>query len=322
MKTALKIAISLGVLAALLLLLPWDGLWGAVERMTLPVWLGVLAGFLAGHAVGVLKWRRMLGVGRAVIAPLEAARCYAAGLFANLCLPSIVGGDVLRAVLAGRSTGRPEAVVIGSIGDRLLDVTALAGLAAIGALLARAELPGWGANVVGALVLVGLVSAALFVPLALRRPLASWPRKVRRPLGRALVALRRLSGSPGAAASVLLLSLTIQTGFVLLNAWIGRTVGIDLPLAVWFFAWPVAKVAGLLPVSLGGLGVRDAALGAALASFGVPMASGVAASLIWQSVLIAGGLLAGAGWVALGRRSPDAPRPSLSLSRIQGLHHG
>ena len=322
MKTFLKIAISLGILAVLFVLLPWDGLWGAVRRMSLAVWLGVLAGFVAGHALGVLKWRRMLGVGRALIAPIEALRCYAAGLFANLCLPSIVGGDVLRAVLAGRSTGRPEAVVIGSIGDRLCDVTALAGLAAGGALFARAELPGWGANVLGALLLVGLVAAALFVPLALRRPLVSWPRKVRRPLGRALVALRRLSASPGAAASVFLMSLAIQTAFVLLNAWIGRTVGIDVPLAVWFFAWPVAKVAGLLPVSLGGLGVRDAVFGAALVSFGVPMASGVAASLIWQSVLIAGGLLAGAGWVLLGRRSPDSPRPSLALRGVQVPRHG
>lgn len=323
MKTALRVAISVGVLAALFILLPWEGLWSAASRMSLIVWLGVLAGFVGGHSLGVIKWRRMLGIGRAVLRPLEAVRCYAAGLFANLCLPSIVGGDVLRAVLAGRVTGRPEAVVIGSVGDRLCDVTALAGLAAGGALLARAELPGWGANVLGALALVGVVGTALFVPLALRRPLRRWPPRVRRPIGRTLVALRRLSASPGAAASVLLLSLTIQTGFVLLNAWIGHTVGIDAPLTVWFFAWPVAKVAGLLPVSLGGLGVRDATFGAALASFGVPMASGVAASLIWQTVLVGGGLLAGATWLALGGRSTDATRPSLLLrKRIQIARHG
>ena len=34
---------------------------------------------------------------RAPFPPADALRCYAAGLFANLYLPSIVGGDVLRA---------------------------------------------------------------------------------------------------------------------------------------------------------------------------------------------------------------------------------
>jgi hypothetical protein len=90
----------------------------------------------------------------------------------------------------------------------------------------------------------------------------------------------------------------MQGGFVLLNAWIGKSIGVSVPLAVWFLVWPLAKLAGLLPISLGGLGVRDATLGALLVPAGVPLALGVVASLIWQSILIAGGLLAGALWYA------------------------
>ncbi|MDH3733034.1 MAG: flippase-like domain-containing protein [Gemmatimonadota bacterium] len=316
-KTALKIVISVAVLAVLLFSLPLDELWGAMRRLPPLVWLGVLGGFLGGHSLGVFKWRRMLGVGRADLVPRDAVRCYSAGLFANLCLPSIVGGDVLRAVLAGRATGRPEAVVVGSIGDRLCDTLALAGLAGVGALLVRTSLPGWWPNVIGVLLIVGVIAAGLFVPLALRRPLDSWPRKVRRPVGRTLVALRKLSRSPGAAVSVLLMSLTIQTSFVLLNAWLGRSVGVDVPLEVWFFAWPMAKIAGLLPVSLGGLGVRDATLGAALLPFSVAMATGVAVSLLWQTVLIAGGLIAGAAWALLGRGEA-----SIEMLRRPGLDGG
>lgn len=316
MKTAVRVAISAGVLAALLVLLPWDELWGSLRRMSPAVWLAVLGGFVAGHVIGVVKWRRMLAAGRARLDFVSGVRCYAAGLFANLCLPSIVGGDVLRALLAGRATGRTEGVVVGSIGDRLCDVLALAVLAAGGAWLARAELPGWRADVIAVVLAAGIVGALLFLPLALRRPLRAWPRRIRRPVGRALVALRRLAGAPAAALGVFALSLTIQTSFVLLNAWIGRTVGIDVALSAWFFAWPVAKVAGLLPISLGGLGVRDAAFGAALASFGVPMAAGVAASLVWETVLVAGGLLAGTAWLVLSRSAPyPSPTPRALLRR-------
>lgn len=320
-RTVAKVLVSFGVLALLLVMLPWDDLWGALRRLSPGVWLGVFAGFVSGHLLGVLKWRRMLRAGRAALGAADAIRCYAAGLFANLCLPSIVGGDVLRAVLAGKSTGRPEAVVIGSIGDRLCDMISLALLAAVGALFARASLPGWGANVVGVLLLVGTATLVLFLPLIARRPIDRWPARFRRPVGRTLVALRRLVRAPGAALTVIALSLTIQTGFVLLNAWIGGTVGIDLPVAAWFFAWPLAKVVGLLPVSLGGLGVRDAALGVAIGSFGPPVASGVAVSLIWQSVLIAAGLLAGLVWFILGRRAAE---PAASPFEILGKvpNHG
>ncbi len=67
-------------------------------------------------------------------------------------------------------------------------------------------------------------------------------------------------------------------------------------MAVWFVVWPIAKLAGLLPISLGGLGVRDATLGALIAGFGVPAAQGLATSFVWQSILITGGLLSGLFW--------------------------
>jgi uncharacterized membrane protein YbhN (UPF0104 family) len=149
---------------------------------------------------------------------------------------------------------------------------------------------------------MGAVAGALFLPLALRRPLRKWPRKVRRPVGRSLVALRRLSRSPGSAALALVLSLAIQSLFVALNAWIGRDVGIAVPLSVWFLVWPLAKVAGLMPISLGGIAVRDAALAGLLAPFGVPLAQGAVAGLLWQTINMAGGLVGGAVWWALGLR--------------------
>lgn len=317
-KTALRVVISVAVLTVLLVALPLDDLWGAMRRLPPLVWLGVLAGFVAGHTLGVFKWRRMLRVGRARLGFRDGARCYAAGLFANLCLPSIVGGDVLRAVLAGRTTGRPEAVVIGSIGDRLCDMLALGLLVGGGVLIARTALPGWWPNVVGALALAGIVGVGLFLPLVLNRPLSVWPPRARRKVGRTMVALRRLVRSPGAAVAVIGLSLTIQTSFILLNAWLGRAVGVDVPLAVWFVAWPAAKLAGLLPISLGGLGVRDATLGAALVPFGIPMATGVAVSLLWQTVLVAGGLLAGGLWALLNRGSGEVGASLLSMTRPTG----
>ncbi len=303
MKTLAKLLVSAGVLAALLLLLPWNEIRSAVTRMPLLTWSAVSGGFLVGHSLGVVKWRMLLNAGRSNLALLEAVRCYAAGLFANLCLPSIVGGDVLRATLAARATGRSEAAVLGGIADRMIDLLALGRLLIAGGLIAGLALPAPGARALSAILILAATSAGVLIAVAVRRPLRSWPQRIRRPIGRSLVALRRLGRARGTAITAFSVSLLMQGGFVLLNAWIGRSIGISVPLSIWFLVWPLAKLAGLLPVSLGGLGVRDATLGGLLVLAGVPLATGVVASLIWQSILIASGLLAGVGSYVLTRHA-------------------
>lgn len=301
MSLWLKALVSLGVLTLLLVLLPWRELRTAGSQVSLAVWIPVLCGFVAGHSLGVTKWRMLVNTGRSQLRWPDAIRCYAAGLFANLCLPSIVGGDVLRAVLAGKISGRPEAAIFGGIADRAIDVVALGLLIGMGGLLAGEALSGWHTQLLILGVLIGICASLGFLSLLLRRPLARWPARYWRSIGRSLIALRRLRQNPGTAWKALLIALLIQGGFVLLNAWIGRSIGIAVPLAVWFLAWPLAKVAGLLPISLGGLGVRDATLAALLIPFGVPAARGLVASLIWQTVLIGGGLIGALMWWLLSR---------------------
>jgi uncharacterized protein (TIRG00374 family) len=291
-------------------------------RIRWTVWLGIVAGFLGGHVLGVIKWRLIINAGRGGLRFKDAVGCYAAGLFANLCLPSIVGGDVLRAVLAGKRTNRPEAVVIGGVADRASDVLALAILITGGALLAGQALPGtWQLVLIVVMGLAG-VAAASGALMVLRRPLTSWPPRIRRRLGRTLVAMRRLVTRPGTALTALSLSLAIQASFVTLSAIIGDAIGIVQPLSVWFLAWPVAKLSGLLPISLGGLAIREATLAAMLAPFGVAPALGVAASLVWQTVLIAGGLLSGLVWLLYRRQGFRRSAPEHSTPNLARAEHG
>ncbi len=70
-------------------------------------------------------------------------------------------------------------------------------------------------------------------------------------------------------------------------------VGCTIPLWAWFFAWPLAKIASMVPVSLGGLGVREAALVSLLVPLGADAAAVVAAGLAFEAVIIGGGLIGG-----------------------------
>jgi uncharacterized membrane protein YbhN (UPF0104 family) len=314
-KLWIKVAVSGVLLTLIFILLPWAKVWEALRQLPPSVWLGVWAGFILGHGLGVIKWRLFVNAGHGALRGVDAAQCYSAGLFANLCLPSIVGGDLLRMAMAGKFTRRPEAAVWGGVLDRLTDVTALAILVAVGGLLARGALPGWGSQLLTVGIVLSVAFGFLVLPFVLRRPLARWPRKIRRQVGRSLVAFRQLARQPKTAMAGLTLSVSIQASFVLLNAWLGHHIGVRVPLSVWFLVWPLAKVASLMPISLGGLAVREASLAALLAPFGVPLALGVLASLLWQSVLIAGGLAGGLLWLVLSRRRGTRIRDALDVAK-------
>lgn len=310
-KRALKLGVKLGVSAALLALIaavvPWEKLWSSVRSLDARTWGLVWLGFIAGHALGVFKWRYNVNLGirsaRARLSLVDAAQCYAAGMFANLCLPSIVGGDALKALLAAKVTGRAEAAVVGGLTERLIDTFALLVLILVGAVWSADAMPGWAQSTVQVGALVALAGAALFTPFVLRVKLARWPRKLRRTVGRALVALRRLAERPQRALLVFALSLVIQAWFVLLNRELGRGIGLDAPLAVWFFAVPMAKAITLAPISFGGFGLREVTLAGFLEALAKsPRELGIAASVLWQTVLVATGLAGGALWFALGLR--------------------
>jgi glycosyltransferase 2 family protein len=302
-KAALRLGASALVLAVLVALLNQGELWEHLRRFAREhpgAWALALAGFLGLHAVGALKWRLFLRLAGARIGVLDALRFYGLGLFANLCLPSLIGGDVLRAGLALGVAREKDAVVLGSLVDRLADLVALGCLVIVGGLassgahaeLLASDVRGGGAlGAFFAVLALGVVGAAILLRTAVirRMPLAV----ARHLLGvrRALAAAR---SRPARAAAAFSLCLAVQTGFVLVNAGLGRAVGIDLGLDLWLLLWPLAKIAAMLPISLGGLGVREAAFAVLTAPYGVEGEAAVAQSLVWQSVLVSGGLLAGA----------------------------
>jgi uncharacterized membrane protein YbhN (UPF0104 family) len=287
-----RAALTCAVLGALVWFVSVETLVATMRRAPLGLWLGVVAGLIVGHLVAAMKWRLFLSAAGTPCSPVEALRAHGAGLFANLCLPSLVGGDVVRAGMLARARS-VAALAVGSIADRIVDTAVLVTLASVGAALAPGVLPG---SAVGLLVGIAAVLGAVAVlgPPLLRRLAPLAPAKARGFADKLAAAANAFSARPGAALVGFALSLAVQSAFVLLNAGLGRAIGIDVPLAVWFLCWPLAKLIALAPISLGGLGVREAALAGLLGLFGVGADLAVGQSLLWQAALITLGLLSGA----------------------------
>jgi hypothetical protein len=319
-RAVVRIGGSLVLLAVIFALLPLDQLWSAMRRVPSPIWAGAVAVYMALHLIGVAKWRMLVNAADAGLGFGHAVRCYYVGLLSNTFLPSVVGGDVVRAGMALRRSHSKAGLVLGSMVDRIQDVLGLAAVAGIGALLLPSALDASSRRVFWVLAAVfgaaALAAAALLWLLPGRR----FPFRVRRKLVRIRGAFRALSRRPGTLASALLLGMLLQTLQVVLNFWLGGLVGLDAPFQVWLFVWPLAKVAATLPLTQGGIGVREAALAALFAPFGVPAVLAVAVSLVFQIVVISGGLVGGLLALLLGgRASPSAGSARSSQPRDRVL---
>jgi glycosyltransferase 2 family protein len=278
----IRALVSAIVAIILLKVVPFGAVVDAIQRTSLATWSASLGIFFAGHYLNAVKLRILVGTR---FVPLAACvRAQYAGLVANLSLPGLAGGDLVRAAYLVPVAGAKR-IAVASVADRILDTGTLLVLVAVA--LPFAGMPPAVAEYVPAtgfwvalLLCAGVLAAAV---LAFRNH-----PSVSRVLGPARAEFGRRRAD---VTTAVVISLSVQAAFVLTNAWLARDVGVTTGLAAWFVAWPLSKLIAVLPVSLGGIGVREAALVSLLAPYGAPSDAVLASGFLWQTVLIVSGLL-------------------------------
>ncbi|HEY1375774.1 MAG TPA: lysylphosphatidylglycerol synthase transmembrane domain-containing protein, partial [Gemmataceae bacterium] len=128
----------------------------------------------------------------------------------------------------------------------------------------------------------------------------------------ALAVYRR---EPRLIVSSTALSALIQASSVLQVGLLGMAVGLDVPWAVYGVATPMVSLLTLLPVSLNGMGVREAGLVLFLAPADVSAGSAVTVALLWFGTQTAAGLLGLGVFLAGGY-----PRPEVRHDDALGHH--
>lgn len=309
-NAALRILGSAVILALLFHFVPLAQAWRAMRRLPPLIWVAVLFGYFGAHFAGVNKYKLMLNGAGAGLNFAQAVRCYFAGLFSTLFLPSVAGGDVVKAGLALRLGRSKAGVLLGSLLDRMLDVIALLTLATIGVLFVPGTLQASDRRgfllAVGVLVGLGLLAAAGVVLLLARR----FSFRMRRRFVRLRRAARSMARRPRRVMAALGLAFITQIGFLTLTTVIAVACGLRLPYRAWLFAWPLAKIAAFIPISQAGIGVREATLAALLVPFGAAGGVVVGVGLAWETIVIAAGLVSGLISLLVGRL-PSGRTPSL-----------
>jgi hypothetical protein len=96
-------------------------------------------------------------------------------------------------------------------------------------------------------------------------------------------------------------SFFIQLSVVFINMAIGYAVGVGIPWEFYFVFTPLVTVAGMIPISLNGLGVREGAYVYFLAHVGVPASEALAFAILWLILITCASVLGGIGWILAAR---------------------
>lgn len=250
-----KIAVTTVFLAAVSRLIDLGVLTDRLRHAELgPLTVAGLIFALSGFA-GAASWLCVMRTRLPEITYRETAACHWSGMFFNSFLPTNVGGDVVKGYMVARGHGQTGFVVTSLLVDRAINLGVLVCIGAFALLL--------GSNTVWALAfLLGLGALFLLLTLGARR-LTEWirrwpPSDVRgrlapllEPVAELMAARRRFALMLAAAGASQFLK-TWQNVFLI------QALNLDIPtLCVWYVI-PLFGVVSALPISIGGLGVREA----------------------------------------------------------------
>ncbi len=293
--------------AALYLVFRGQDLGSIIRLLTgLNPWVVLFAAgtMLANQLLFVARWVLLLKVQSINIGYWTALRLHLLGRFYSNCLPTSIGGDLLRAWYVTKHTNKKVEAVFSVFVDRLVGLSGLVLVAILSYWLIPVEdgktprldfqtgsVEGlarywWIFAVAGAAVL--LVIAGFLVTSKGRALLNKW---VRQNMHRATVFLGTGYKSivtywNHKAALVLAYVLTFLSQSILIVGmlFVGRDIGIDCAAKYYFVFFPVAWIAGALPISVGGLGIWEEVLKLFFVSVGANAEKAIALA-IFQRIL-------------------------------------
>lgn len=260
-----------------------------------PALVGLGLALSAGGMTAAAQQLRVVGERQGIrLSTRSALALNLATSFYNLFLPGALAGGVARwyRLTRSHSADQPVAALAVILGSRIVELVTvlIAGLvfwAADPRARSQAVVP---ATFLG--LLVGLV-------LVVRLVAGSRHRIGRGRLATALDALRRFHSVPARTLGRLALA-SAARHLLMIGAFYCFALALHLPLTLAAAGWTrtVVALAGMLPVTLGGLGVREGSLIAVLHAYGVAPHGAAALGLL----LFGREVLAGAGGAVIETR--------------------
>ncbi len=295
----IRIGISAGILCFLFGQVEIGKITEVISHSAKSMLLFALALFVLISFILFLRWRMLL-MGLGLNLPRSLIfKSFCLGFFSNLFFPSTVGGDFVKSAELGLRTGNPRRVAASVILDRISGYSALVTVLLLALLLGHRIVADAAVfYVIGiiSILLIAMLSVLFnnFLFLRLNKLLHLLGR-----IGEALCSLHQELYNFKKQRRIIVknftYSLIIQLIMSFATYLISYALGVKVGLLYFFILVPIINTVSALPISVAGLGLREASSMYFFSRVGIPKETALAIALLVFSMIfllsITGGII-------------------------------
>lgn len=287
MRKAIKLLAGLGLLGALIVKAGPGNVLDGVRAVGWETYAFAVVLYLIGQVACAFKWRA-IAVSMGIVEPgWKYQALYLSGMFMNVFLPTAIGGDVGRAYLLAGRDGFGSGIV-SVLAERYFGFVVLTLVLAAGLYLHEGFLPLPAAETLKFLPVAVIVLPFLLLP---------WEKRIRRLLfpshPEVSHTVSGLLRNGRLVTLSLVLSAVFYLAYIAMHVLVGKSL--NIPATPWEFAIIVtlASLVSMIPVSIGGLGLREGSYMYLLSLQGVGSPAGIAFGVAILAVSLTLSLLGG-----------------------------
>jgi glycosyltransferase 2 family protein len=263
LSLVLKILVSIGLIVLLAFRVDFNQAWARIQYISLPFVAFVLLYYTGLQWLSCLRWQVVLRSINHSTPMSNLLSSYFAGMFLNIFLPGALGGDVYRVYRIARATKDSEAAIVSVFIERFTGLAALSTIAIIGLPPVFIMVGRW--DII--LLFFACVSSLVGVVLLVISPkLLHWAEPILQKLklgsllnrlAKIQILMKQFAQHRQALFFSLGLSFLLQLGIVYYHYLIAQQLKIPISFFELLVFIPIIVVITLLPISLGGLGLKE-----------------------------------------------------------------
>ncbi len=210
-----------------------------------------------------LQWKNLLKIQEVKIKYLTSLRFSFVGVFFNSFLPSSTGGDVYRVYGLGKDTSKWGSVLSATFFDRVFGFVVLGFFSFVAGVVFFDEID-LKFSIIVLSLFFSLISGFLlfiashrFCSLVDRFIFSRFPAKIVKTLREFRLEGKKVFSSYKSLLPILVTSILVQGMRVLSNYYAAKSIGVDIDVGYFFLFIPIIGMAISLPITFGGVGIRE-----------------------------------------------------------------
>lgn len=225
------------------------------------------------------------------------------GFFYSIVLPGQIAGEVMKAYRLGKGSGQSEKVASSVLVDKVTGLIPVLLIGMVGIYGSSLDVPELIlvsmalVTAVGVLVLFMMRIDWIFkASIALINKLRYVSRRMHKVwalMEMMLIAWRHYLHDRGLIFKSLVAGLALHAPNVLIIYVIAKNIGVSVSLVDWLWVFSAVSVITIIPLSIGGIGIREGAFVGLLAFLNVPQEQALAISLVLLGIQLSGAVLGG-----------------------------